>query len=172
MLPNLVKLKEFLKGKLRKYHSRYLSFYNYVSKTNHWTTASFQISLCKARHGKHLSDGDFIKMAMTSASNSFFHDVPPDKDEIIQSISEMPLGRITVKDWVLHVAGDVSHQLTTDLRKAACYSLCLYEAQTYGIMQASSNFALYCWWHHRRRAGGTDVCLEYKGQTSTVLQCL
>lgn len=45
----------------------------------------------------------------------------------MQRISEMPLSRNTVKDQALCVPSDVSQQLTTDLQRAACYSLCLYE---------------------------------------------
>ncbi|XP_013377247.1 PREDICTED: uncharacterized protein LOC102014543 [Chinchilla lanigera] len=44
--------KEFLEGKLRKYHFQYLSFCNYLSKTNHLTAASFQISLSIVKHDK------------------------------------------------------------------------------------------------------------------------
>ncbi|MEE6512968.1 hypothetical protein FKM82_020363 [Ascaphus truei] len=119
--------KEFLDGKLRKYHCQYHSFCNYLSKTNYLTTASFEISLCIAKHGKPLSDGDFIKTAMLAVSNSLFHDFP-NKDKIKQRISEMPLSRNTVKDRVLRMASDVSQQLTTDLQKAACYSMCLDES--------------------------------------------
>ncbi|XP_034262212.1 general transcription factor II-I repeat domain-containing protein 2-like [Pantherophis guttatus] len=88
--------------------------------------SSFQMSLCIAKHGKPLSDGDIIKTAMLSGSNSLFHDFP-NKDKIIQRISEMPLGRNTVEDRVQRMASDVSQQLTTDLQKAACYSMCLDE---------------------------------------------
>ncbi|MEE6518924.1 hypothetical protein FKM82_030246 [Ascaphus truei] len=119
--------KEFLDGKLRKYHCQYRSFCNYLSKTNYLTTASFEISLCIAKHGKPLSDGDFIKTAMLAVSNSLFHDFP-NKDKIKQRISEMPLSRNTFKDRVLRMASDVSQQLTTDLQKAACYSMCLDES--------------------------------------------
>ena len=40
----------------------------------------------------------------------------------------MPLSRNTVKDWVQCMASDVSVQLTTDLQKTACYSMCLDES--------------------------------------------
>ncbi|XP_066461121.1 general transcription factor II-I repeat domain-containing protein 2B-like [Eleutherodactylus coqui] len=119
--------KECLEGKLRKYNSQHLSFSNYLSKTNHVTAASFQISLCIAKHGKPLSDGEIIKTAMLSGSNSLFHDFPS-KDKIIQRISEMPLSRNTVKNRVQRMASDVSQQLTTDLQNAACYSMCLDES--------------------------------------------
>lgn len=115
--------KEFLDGKLRQYHSQSLSFCNYLSKTNHLTDASFQISLCIAKHGKPLSDGDFIKTTMLAGSNSLFHDFP-NKDKIMQRISEMPLSRNTVKDRIMCTANDVRQQLTTDLQKTACYSMC------------------------------------------------
>ncbi|XP_010604765.1 general transcription factor II-I repeat domain-containing protein 2A-like [Fukomys damarensis] len=104
--------KEFLEGKLRKYHSQYL------------TAASFQISLCIAKHGKPLADGDFIKMAMLSGSDSLFHDFP-NKDKIMQRISEMPLSRSTVNDQIVCAASDAGQQRTTHLQKAACYSVCL-----------------------------------------------
>ena len=34
--------------------------------------ASFQFSLCIAKHGKSLSDGDFIKSAMLAGSDSLW----------------------------------------------------------------------------------------------------
>ncbi|KAM3848206.1 general transcription factor II-I repeat domain-containing protein 2A-like [Vipera latastei] len=119
--------KEVLEGKLRNYHSPHLSFSNYLSRTNHLTAASFKISLCIAKHGKPLSDGDIIRTAMLSGSDSLFHDFP-NKDKIIQRISEMPLSRNTVKDRIQRMASDVSQQLTTDLQKAVCYSMCLDES--------------------------------------------
>lgn len=119
--------KEFLDGKLKRYHCQYRSFCNYLSKTNYLANASFEMSLCIAKHGKPLSDGDFIKTAMLAVSNSLFHEFP-NKDKIKQRISEMPLSRNTVKDRVLRMASDVSQQLTTDLQKAACYSMCLDES--------------------------------------------
>ncbi|XP_034277662.1 uncharacterized protein LOC117668096 isoform X2 [Pantherophis guttatus] len=119
--------KEFLEGKLRTYHSQSLSFSNNLSRINHLTAASFQISLCIAKHCKPLSDGDIIKTAMLSKCNSLFHDFP-NRDKIIKRISEMPLSRNTVKDRVQRMASDVSQQLTTDLKKAACYSMCLDES--------------------------------------------
>ena len=63
---------------------------------------------------------------MLSGSNSRFHDLP-NKDKIIQRISEIPLSRNTVKDQVQHMACDVSQQLTTHLQNTACYSMCLGE---------------------------------------------
>ncbi|XP_034288864.1 general transcription factor II-I repeat domain-containing protein 2A-like [Pantherophis guttatus] len=119
--------KEFIEGKLRKYHSQSLTFSNYLSKTNHLTAASFQISLCIAKHGKPLSDGDIIKTAMLSRCNSLFHDFP-NRDKIMKRISEVPLSRNTVKDRVRRMASDVGQQLATDLQKAACYSMCLDES--------------------------------------------
>ncbi|XP_060548259.1 general transcription factor II-I repeat domain-containing protein 2A-like [Pantherophis guttatus] len=118
--------REFLEGKLRKY-SQDLSFCDDLSRTNHLTADSFQISHCVAKHGKPLSDGDIIKMAMLSGSNALFHDFP-NKDKIIRRISETPLSRKTVKDRVQRMASDVGQQLTTDLQQAACYSMCLDES--------------------------------------------
>ncbi|XP_026538860.1 general transcription factor II-I repeat domain-containing protein 2A-like [Notechis scutatus] len=118
--------KQFLEEELRKYRSQYSSVCNSPRK-NHLTAASFQISLCIAKHGKPLCDGDIIKTAMLSVSNSLFHDFP-NKDKIIQRISEMPLSRSTVKDRVQPMASEVSQQLTSDLQKAACYSMCLDES--------------------------------------------
>ncbi|KAM4694271.1 general transcription factor II-I repeat domain-containing protein 2A-like [Discoglossus pictus] len=66
-------------------------------------------------------------MAMLAGSSSLFHDFP-NKDKIMQRISEMPVSRNTVKDRVLRMGSDVSQQLCTDLQKAACYSMCLDES--------------------------------------------
>ena len=93
--------------KLRKYYYQSISFCNYLSRTNYLIAASFQISLCLAKHGKPLSDGDIINTAMLSGSNSLFHDLL-NKDKIIQQISEIPLSRNTVKDRIQHMASDVS----------------------------------------------------------------
>ncbi|XP_013919890.1 PREDICTED: general transcription factor II-I repeat domain-containing protein 2-like [Thamnophis sirtalis] len=119
--------KEFLEEKLRKHRSQSLSFCNDLSTAPHLAADSFQISVCAAKHGKPLSDGDIIKMAMLSGSDSLFHDFP-NKDKIIRRLSEMPLRRNTVKDRGQCMASDVSQQLTTDLQKAACYSMCLDES--------------------------------------------
>lgn len=119
--------KMLIEGKLRNYKYQKVSFCNYLSKTNHLTTASFQISLCLAKHGKPLSDGDLIKEVMLSGSNSLFHDFQ-NKDKIKQRIAEIPLSRNTVKDRVLRMASDIRQQLTNDLKKATCYSMCLDES--------------------------------------------
>lgn len=58
---------------------------------------SFQISLCIAKHGKPLSDRDFIEMAILYVSKSLFHEFP-NKVKIMQHVSEMPLSRNPVKD--------------------------------------------------------------------------
>ena len=50
------------------------------------------------------------------------------KQEILQQTSEIPLSRNNVKDQVLQTANDVNLQLTTDLQKASCYSMCLDES--------------------------------------------
>ncbi|XP_070614862.1 general transcription factor II-I repeat domain-containing protein 2A-like [Erythrolamprus reginae] len=117
--------KEFLEGKLTEY-SQSPSFCNDLSTTDHMTTASFQISPCLAKQGKPLSNEDIIEMAMLSGSNSLFHDFP-NKDKIIQRISEVSLSRNDVKDRVQHMSSD-SQQLTTDLQRAACFSMCLDES--------------------------------------------
>ncbi|XP_071969601.1 general transcription factor II-I repeat domain-containing protein 2-like [Engystomops pustulosus] len=72
--------------------------------------------LCIAKHGKPLSDGEIVKEALLSGSNSLFHDFQ-NKDKISQRISEMPLSRNTVKDRVQRMASDVSQQLTTAYKR-------------------------------------------------------
>uniref|UniRef100_A0ABM5FF41 General transcription factor II-I repeat domain-containing protein 2A-like n=1 Tax=Pogona vitticeps TaxID=103695 RepID=A0ABM5FF41_9SAUR len=64
---------------------------------------------------------------MLAGGNSLFHDFP-NKGQIMQRISEMPLSRNTVKDRILRMASDVCEQLTADLQEAACYSMCLDES--------------------------------------------
>ena len=95
---------------------------NFISKPNHLTYASFQFSLCIAKHGKSLSDGDFIKSAMLAGSDSLFHDFS-NRHEILQRISEQPLSKNTAKDRVLRMTQDVSLPLITDLQKASSYSV-------------------------------------------------
>ena len=97
-------------------------------KPNHLTNASFQFSLCIAKHDKSLSDGDFVKTAILTGSDCLFYDFL-NKHKILQRISEIPFSRNTVKDRVLRMANDVNLQLTTDLQKVSCYSLCLDNMQ-------------------------------------------
>ena len=118
---------EYLANELKKYHSQRNNFMNFISKPNHLMYASFQFSLCIAKHSKSLSDGDFIKSAILAGSDSLFHDFS-NRHEILQRISDLPLNRNTVKDRVLRMAQDVSLQLTTDLQKPSCYSMCLDES--------------------------------------------
>ena len=116
--------KEYLEGKLRDYRQQYVNFSNYFHGKNYLTAASFQISLCIAKHGKPLSDCDIVKEAMLSGYNSLFHDFP-NKDKIIQHISEQQPTRNTVKDQVQRMDNCIRQQLTTDLQEAVCYSMCL-----------------------------------------------
>ncbi|MBN3284796.1 GTD2B protein, partial [Polyodon spathula] len=69
---------------------------------------------------------EFLQRAMRSAG-SLFHDFP-NKDKIVQRITDMPLSRNTVKDRILRMAEDVSQQLTAELQKSEFYSLCLDES--------------------------------------------
>ena len=117
---------EYLANELKKYHSQRNNFIKFISKPNHLMYASFQFLLCIAKHGKSLSDGDFIKSAMLAGSDSLFHNFS-NRHVILQRISELPLSRNTVKDRALRMAQDVSLQLTTDLQKASC-SMCLDES--------------------------------------------
>jgi len=80
-------------------NSQAVSFCNCLSRTNYLIAASSQKSLCPAKHGKPLSDGDIIITAVLSVSNSLFHDLP-NKDKIIRQISKMPLSRNTVNSLV------------------------------------------------------------------------
>ena len=118
---------EYLANELRKYHSQCHNFMNFISKPNHLTNASFQFSLCIAKHVKSLSDGDFIKTAMLIGSDSLFYNFS-NRHDILQRISELPLSRNTVKDRVLRMANDLNLQLTTDLQKVSCCSMCLDES--------------------------------------------
>ncbi|MBN3287199.1 GTD2A protein, partial [Polyodon spathula] len=72
-------------------------------------------------------NGEYIKSAMLASAGSLFHDLT-NKDKIVQCITDMPLSRNTVKDRILHMAEDVSQQLTTELQKSELYSLCLDES--------------------------------------------
>ena len=64
---------------------------------------------------------------MLAGSDSLFHDFS-NRHEILQRISELPLSRNTVKDRVSRMAQDVNLQLTTDLQKGSCHSMCLNES--------------------------------------------
>ena len=114
--------KEYLEGKLRDYRKQYVSFSNNLHGKKYLTAATFQFSLCMAKHGKSFSDGGIVKEAILSGCNFLFPNFP-NKGKIIQRISEMPLSRNTVKDRVQHMVNDFSQQLAIALQEAACYSM-------------------------------------------------
>ena len=121
---NEAERKEFLQEKLKKYHAQSTSFCKYLSQTNHLTEASFQMSLCIAKHGKPHSDGDFLKAAILAGSNSLLM-IFQTRIKLCNASLRYLLAEILLK--ILRMASDVSQQITTDLQKAACYSMCLDE---------------------------------------------
>jgi hypothetical protein len=108
---------KFVSQKLKQYQQP-ICFKAEFKPNNDVTATSFHLSNCIAQHGKRLSDGDFLKAAFLATSNSLSEEFP-NKDNIGDRISELPVSRSTVKERILRMSLDVSHQLQMDLASAA-----------------------------------------------------
>lgn len=87
---NLVSLteeekKEYFSHKLEQYKSQTSAFKSFLGPKNNITSASFHLANCIARHGKPLSEGEFLKEAFLECRNSLFGDLK-EKDLIIKRI--------------------------------------------------------------------------------------
>lgn len=118
---------EIFNRKLKQYKVQTSVFKSQFCPTNNITEASFHLSYCIAKHGKPLSDGEFLKESFLLCSDSLFGDFE-NKNSIIKRIQELPLSRNTVKDRILSLNKDVSEQLTSDLKNAEMYSISLDES--------------------------------------------
>ena len=107
---------------------------NVIFRPNYLTNVSFYFSLCIAKHGKSVSDWDFIKTALLTGSDSLFYDFS-NKHEILKRISEIPLSRNTVKNGVLRIANDVNLRLAIDLQRLSVTIRARMRVQISIIMQ-------------------------------------
>ena len=72
--------------------------------------ASFEVSKIIARHGKPLSDGDYIKESWLECASYLFEDFQ-NKDKIIQRIKDLSISRNTVKERVIKLNANIEEQV-------------------------------------------------------------
>ncbi|KAI8781369.1 zinc finger BED domain-containing protein 5 [Biomphalaria glabrata] len=119
--------KEHLSRELKKAISQSSSFVNFVKSSSNLVAASFEVSKIIAKHGKLLSDGDYIKEAMLELASYLFEDFQ-NKDKVIQRIKDLPISRNTVKARVMKLHVNIQEQVKKDINACQAYSICLDES--------------------------------------------
>lgn len=118
---------EFFFQKLKEYKAQTTTFKQFIIPKNYLTAANFHLAYSIAKHGKVLSEGEFLKEAFLECSSSLFADFK-EKDLIIKRIKELPISRNTIKDRILALNDDTSSQLICDLKNIDVYSVCFDES--------------------------------------------
>lgn len=123
-------------------HSQTSVLKTFLIPKNNITAASFQVANCIARHGKPLSEGEFVKQAFLECSATLFADFK-EKDLIIKRINELPISRNTIKDRVIELEKNISSQIHNDLKYAEIYSIALDESNDVNGYAQLAVFARY-----------------------------
>lgn len=119
--------KEFINRKLKQYEGQTKGFKKVFATKNNITAASYHVAYCVAKHGKPISEGDFVKEVFLACTDTLFEDFP-NKDQIRSRILEMPISRNTIKVRMQRMNEDIQQQLLSDLKSAERFSICLDES--------------------------------------------
>jgi len=134
--------KEYFSQKLKEYKSQANVFKTFLIPKNNITAASFHVAHCIARHGKPLSEGEFLKEAFLECSAALFADFK-EKDLIIKRINELPISRNTITERILRLDENTSSQINYDLKCAEMYSIALDETTDISGYAQLAVFARY-----------------------------
>ncbi|KAL7634403.1 UNVERIFIED_CONTAM: hypothetical protein RMT77_014780 [Armadillidium vulgare] len=113
--------------------------------------ASFEIAKVIAKHGKSLSDGEYIKKYWLECAPLLFADFS-EKEKIIQRIKDLSVSRKTVKDKILKLEKNTSEQLTKDLSSCKFFSICVDQSTDITSSARLAIFSRFC--------RGDEVCEE------------
>ncbi len=97
--------------------------------SNDTTTASFVVSHEIAKHGKPLTDGEYIKDCFINAAMHLFRELK-NKDEIILKIKNVPLSAKTMRDRALKLAQDITitNQQIVNINSACGFSIACHKS--------------------------------------------
>lgn len=160
---------------LRKVDLSKNHFKKWMRSASSTTYASFVAAQEIVKHGKPLTDGEYIKDTFIAISEHLFADFK-NKSEIVQKIKDMPLSAKTVKDRTIKMAEDISTQQIKDINSAVAYSIACDESKDISDIE---QIALFC--RYVNSAGPQEEMIELiplKGQTrgedicEAVLDCL
>ncbi|KAI8788966.1 SCAN domain-containing protein 3 [Biomphalaria glabrata] len=84
--------------------------------------ASFEVSKIIAKHGKPLSNGDYIKEEIIECASYLFEEFQ-NKDKVIQRIKDLPISRNTVKARVIKLHVNIQEQVKKDINACQAYSI-------------------------------------------------
>lgn len=88
------------------------------------TKASIVVSNIIGKHMMPYSDSDIVKECIIAAARELY----PDKPDILQSFSSIPLSRNTCTRRIEDISDQILLQLLTELRQAETFSICLDES--------------------------------------------
>ncbi|OAF65426.1 hypothetical protein A3Q56_06867, partial [Intoshia linei] len=86
------------------------------------TETSLHLSLHIAQHFKPFSDGIYLKQSISKAVKTLFHNA-----EMEKIVEKFPMTCFTVKRIILALHGDISRQITDNLKNCQFFSMCLDE---------------------------------------------
>ena len=91
------------------------SLMKFVGSRSNITAASLDASIMIVKHEKPFSDGGYMKDAWLKCAPNHFENFK-NKEKIIQRINFMPLARNTVKNRIIEMAENVTHQQSIDVK--------------------------------------------------------
>ena len=106
---------EVIQRKVKLYKQQTSSFKKIFKPKNNISAVSFQVSHTISLHRKPLSDDAYIKEAFKTCAEMLYEDFP-NKTDILKRIDELPVAKNTVKDRIIAMNQDVTHQLLIVLR--------------------------------------------------------
>ncbi|XP_072909805.1 general transcription factor II-I repeat domain-containing protein 2A-like isoform X2 [Hemitrygon akajei] len=97
---------------------------SFISDGSNLVAASFEVSKVIVKHGKPLSDGEYVKESWLECAPFLFNSFP-EKEKIIQRIKGLPVSSNTIEERILMMGTNVAEQLTKDISSCKFLSICL-----------------------------------------------
>ncbi len=134
---------ESIKRAVSRYEKQASSLKVFAKAQNHATEASYRIAHCIAKHGKPFTDGEYIKEAFLSCSDTLFENLP-NKETIKTRIKDIPTSARTVQRCIHEMAENVRTQQTPGLKDATVFSIALDESVDVNDIPRLAVMARYC----------------------------
>ncbi|XP_062887396.1 general transcription factor II-I repeat domain-containing protein 2A-like isoform X1 [Mobula hypostoma] len=97
---------------------------SFISDSSNLVAASFEVSKVIVKHGKPLSDGEYVKESWLECAPFLFNGFL-EKEKIIQRIKGLPVSSNTIEERILMMGTNVAEQLTKDISSCKFLSICL-----------------------------------------------
>lgn len=134
---------ESIKRAVSRYEKQASYLKVFATAQNHATEASYCIAHCIAKHGKPFTDGEYIKEAFLSCSNTLFANLP-NKETIKTRIKDIPTSARSVQRRINEMAENVRVQQTAGLKNATVFSKALDESVDVNDIPRLAVMVRYC----------------------------